>query len=140
MRSSKSVQSLLIQKPENHSVINFKASKTLQKRKISVPILPTIENNRFFKPLEHNNHLNNYQKYLQKVDDTTSVFKNRITGYSQVNNLKSKAFHMKQDNELPLSKNDFELMLEKKKEDTGKQISIVSSSNLEKSIIDSYQS
>jgi hypothetical protein len=37
---------------------------------------------------------------------------------------------MKQDNELPMSKNDFELMLEKKKEDTGKQISLASSTNL----------
>jgi len=77
---------------------------------------------------------------LQKVEDTTSVFKNRITGYSQVNNLKSKAFHMKQDNELPISKNDFDIMLEKKKEDTGKQNSLISSSNLQQSIITSYQS
>ena len=47
---------------------------------------------------------------------------------------------MKQDNELPISKNDFELMLEKKKEDTGKQLSLASSSNLQQSIVASYQS
>lgn len=47
---------------------------------------------------------------------------------------------MKQDNELPMSKNDFELMLEKKKEDTGKQISLASSANLQQSIIATYQS
>jgi hypothetical protein len=41
--------------------------------------------------------------------------------------------------ELPISKNDFEIMLGKKKEDTGKQLSLASS-NLQQSIIVSNQS
>ncbi len=47
---------------------------------------------------------------------------------------------MKQDNELPISKTDFELMLEKKKEDAGKQLSLASSNIIQQSIITSNQS
>lgn len=71
-----------------------KASKTLQRRKVSVPVLPSLEENRFYKPTEHNHHLNNYKSHLSKIGDTSSVFKNRITGYANINNLKAKGFHM----------------------------------------------
>ena len=69
--------------------------------------MPTIQNNRYFKPIEHNHHKNTYEKYLKKVDDSSSVFKNRITGYSNINSLKhqknQKPFHM--NNPETVSKN-----------------------------------
>jgi hypothetical protein len=68
----------------------------VQKRKASLPSLPSIQNNRYFKPVEHNNHNNTYKKYLQEVDESSSVFKNRITGYSNINALRhqSQPYHM----------------------------------------------
>ena len=40
---------------------------SLQKRKVSVPVLPAINKNRFFKPVEHNHHKNIYNKFLKDV-------------------------------------------------------------------------
>ena len=66
------------------------------KRKVSVAILPSLQENKYFKPLEHNNHKNTYSEYLDKnkiSQNPLSVFKNRITGYTNINTLK-KPFHM----------------------------------------------
>ena len=79
-------QSTTVQ-PERHQ-LQKNRSQQFTKRRGSVPLLPSIHNNRYFKPVEHNHHKNIYSKYLHQVEDSSSVFKNRITGYSNINSLR----------------------------------------------------
>ena len=72
------------------AVLVQNSSQKLTKRKSSLLILLSIEQNRYFKPIEKTNKPNTYSVFLKNTETkgSTSVFKNRITGYSKINKLK----------------------------------------------------
>lgn len=120
LRSHLSVPNLQI----DEEVRPPKKPKTLSKYRSSVPQLPSLSENRYFKPIEHNHHRNAFSKYLEhKVDETSSsVFKNRITGYTNINHLRSKPFHMTDNPEAVTSDKLGQFMTNAKRRVAGSEV------------------
>jgi hypothetical protein len=52
--------------------------------------LPNIDNNRFFSKIPQNNHLNKFREYIEnEVPESSSVLRNKITGYHKIHSIQT---------------------------------------------------